>query len=60
MDTPMPPLTLQLLVENAVKHNHVSKESPLMVYITAQDNTHLIVTNSKTTKALNLRDFKLG
>ena len=59
MDTPMPPLTLQLLVENAVKHNHVSKESPLMVYITAQDNTHLIVTNSKTTKALN-PGFQIG
>jgi LytS/YehU family sensor histidine kinase len=60
MDTQMPPLTLQLLVENAVKHNHVSKNSPLMVYITAQDNTHLIVTNSKTTKALNPSGFQIG
>ena len=60
MHTQMPPLTLQLLVENAVKHNHVSKESPLMVYITAQDNSHLIVTNSKTTKALNPAGFQIG
>jgi len=60
MDSPMPPLTLQLLVENAVKHNHVSKENPLMVYITAQDNTHLIVTNSKTAKALSPSGFQIG
>ncbi len=60
MDSPMPPLTLQLLVENAVKHNHVSKENPLLVYITAQDNTHLIVSNSKTTKALNPSGFQIG
>ena len=60
LDSPMPPLTLQLLVENAVKHNHVSKENPLLVYITAQDNTHLIVTNSKATKALNPSGFQIG
>lgn len=60
MDSPMPPLTLQLLVENAVKHNHVSKENPLMVYITSRDNTHLIVSNTKTTKALNPSGFQIG
>jgi two-component system, LytTR family, sensor kinase len=43
----IPPMTLQLLVENAVKHNKISKEQPLLIYITAQDNTHLLVSNSK-------------
>lgn len=47
-DTYIPPMTLQLLVENAVKHNKISKENPLLIYITAQDNTRLIVSNSKT------------
>src|SRR5882672_4465852 len=60
LNTGMPPMALQMLVENAVKHNHVSKESPLLVYISAQDNTHLIVTNSKTTKALNPSGFQIG
>lgn len=48
LDTYIPPMTLQLLVENAVKHNKISKENPLLIYISAQDNTRLIVSNSKT------------
>lgn len=31
------PLSLQLLVENAIKHNVVSKDSPLVINITAND-----------------------
>ncbi|MDJ1496472.1 histidine kinase [Cytophagaceae bacterium DM2B3-1] len=38
------PLTLQLLIENAVKHNRMSSEEPLQVYIRAE-NTNLIVKN---------------
>ena len=48
-NTLIPPMTLQLLVENAVKHNKISKEQPLLIYISAQDNTQIIVSNSKTT-----------
>jgi two-component system, LytTR family, sensor kinase len=44
----IPPLTLQLLVENAVKHNTVSPEKPLYIYISAIDNTRLKVVNTKT------------
>ncbi len=47
-NTFIPPMTMQLLVENAVKHNKISKEHPLLVYISAQDNTRLLVSNSKT------------
>ncbi|KXK25917.1 MAG: histidine kinase internal subunit [Bacteroidetes bacterium OLB12] len=46
--TLIPPMTLQLLVENAVKHNKISKEQPLLIYISALDNTRIIVSNSKT------------
>ncbi len=60
MDSPVPPLTLQLLVENAVKHNPVSKESPLLVYITAMGNTHLIIANSKTNETLKPPGFQIG
>lgn len=38
------PLTLQLLVENAVKHNRMSDEEPLIVTIDRQDD-YLRVTN---------------
>jgi hypothetical protein len=39
------PLTLQLLVENAIKHNEVSKENPLSLEISS-DNDYVIVKNN--------------
>lgn len=60
LDTPIPPLTLQLLVENAVKHNQITKDLPLLVYITAKDNTHIIVTNTKTAVQKPVSSFKVG
>jgi sensor histidine kinase YesM len=39
------PLTLQLLVENAIKHNVVSKETPLHIEIIA-DNNYIMVKNN--------------
>ncbi len=60
LDTTMPPLTLQLLVENAVKHNQISNEAPLLVYISAIDNTQIHVTNTKTQNAQPLTSFKVG
>jgi two-component system, LytTR family, sensor kinase len=40
----LPPLTLQLLVENAVKHNKMSASDPLLIQVAAQDGV-LQVTN---------------
>lgn len=60
LDSPVPPMTLQLLVENAVKHNKISKENPLFVYISAQDNTHILVSNSKTTTVQPITSFRVG
>ncbi len=44
----VPPLTLQILVENAIKHNIFSKEKPLNIYLGVIDNTGLKVVNNKT------------
>ncbi len=41
----IPPLALQLLVENAIKHNIAIKEEPLILRIAASDNI-LIVSNN--------------
>ncbi|MGS2740971.1 sensor histidine kinase [Sinomicrobium sp. M5D2P17] len=41
----IPPLTLQLLIENAVKHNIVSRSNPLTISITSI-KTHLIISNN--------------
>lgn len=41
----IPPMALQLLIENAVKHNIASRKKPLIVEIFSQDNM-LIVRNN--------------
>lgn len=40
------PLTLQMLVENAVKHNVISAQRPLDVYITIDEDNYVSVTNN--------------
>jgi len=42
----IPPLTLQLLMENAIKHNAVSKETPLLVELFMEDDKWLTVRNN--------------
>jgi LytS/YehU family sensor histidine kinase len=39
------PLSLQILMENAIKHNIVSSEKPLQINITA-DNDSLVISNN--------------
>jgi two-component system LytT family sensor kinase len=60
LDTSVPPLTLQMLVENAVKHNQISKDKPLLVYISAKDNTHIVVSSTKTIAMNPSASFKIG
>jgi len=42
----IPPLTLQMLIENAVKHNVVSKDNPLIINIYVSDDEYLVVENN--------------
>lgn len=42
----LPPLVLQLLIENAVKHNVVSREKPLTVDITVDTKNNLHICNN--------------
>jgi putative flippase GtrA/uncharacterized membrane-anchored protein YhcB (DUF1043 family) len=41
----IPPLTIQTLVENAIKHNEISKKNPLGINILTTDNESLIIVN---------------
>ncbi|MEH0153075.1 sensor histidine kinase [Limibacter armeniacum] len=41
----IPPLSLQLLIENAVKHNIVSKEKPIHIRV-YEEGDYLVVTNT--------------
>jgi len=42
----IPPITLQLLIENAIKHNTASRSKPLLITIRADENEDLLVTNT--------------
>lgn len=49
----LPPLTLQLLIENAVKHNVVSPNYPLTIQIFTKGNKVLVVRNNLQRKGVN-------
>ena len=42
----IPPLSLQMLIENAIKHNEISEENPLQIQIFSQ-NEHIVVRNNR-------------
>ncbi len=46
LDRQLPPMTLQLLLENAVKHNIVDARQPLSITIRLNDSGELVVENS--------------
>ena len=56
----LPPLTLQLLVENSVKHNIISTEQPLHINIFTSDDGCLHVVNNLQKKTRAVMSGKLG
>jgi hypothetical protein len=55
----LPPLTLQLLVENAVKHNAVSEASPLVIRLFTEGE-NLVVENNVQRKTITVPSNKVG
>lgn len=53
------PLSLQLLLENTIKHNVVSEENPLKVSI-YEDNGYLVVSNNFNPKTIMENGTKIG
>ena len=47
------PLSLQMLVENAIKHNEISAENPLLIEISSTGEGHVIVKNNLQRKELS-------
>lgn len=41
----IPPLTIQTLIENAIKHNEISKAHPLSIHIASTENYSLVISN---------------
>ncbi|UOQ67603.1 sensor histidine kinase [Hymenobacter volaticus] len=56
----LPSLTLQLLVENAVKHNVIHKDHPLTVHISTQNNGQLTVKNNLQKKVQKVASNQVG
>ncbi|SEJ00744.1 Histidine kinase [Dyadobacter sp. SG02] len=52
LDSRIPPLTLQLLVENAVKHNVIRASRPLTIFILSTVDGQLMVRNNLQKKNL--------
>jgi sensor histidine kinase YesM len=56
----LPPLTLQLLVENAVKHNRVHKDYPLHIELIPAPGKKLMVRNSISRKEGKVESTGIG
>lgn len=56
----IPPLTLQILVENAIKHNVFSADEPLNIYLGVIDNSEIRVVNNKTQPPHSVNSNKIG
>lgn len=56
----IPPLTLQMLVENAIKHNVISKSKPLHVDIYIENGKSIIVKNNLQLKGSIEKSTKTG
>jgi LytS/YehU family sensor histidine kinase len=53
------PLTLQMLVENAIKHNIISRDKPLIINILTKDDS-IVVSNNFQKRDLDQASNKLG
>lgn len=56
----IPTLSLQMLTENALKHNYYSKEHPLFISIKNIDNTKIIVENTLRIRKDEQESTKMG
>jgi len=56
----LPSLSLQLLVENAVKHNSMSRQQPITIGIRTADNECLVVENNLAPKKIKADSTGIG
>jgi two-component system LytT family sensor kinase len=54
------PVSLQILVENALKHNAISEQKPLRISITRENDSHIIVSNSIQKKNVLPQSHRTG
>ncbi|QHI37253.1 Sensor histidine kinase YpdA [Kordia antarctica] len=59
LDSMIVPMSLQLLLENAIKHNVVSRSKPLTITVAIKDD-YLVVNNKIQLKSTQLPSTKVG
>jgi hypothetical protein len=59
-DYMLPPLTLQLLMENVVKHNVIMPQQPLFIQLKTTPEGKLVVTNNLQKKAVTIPSSRIG
>lgn len=59
-DYVIPTLSLQMLVENALKHNYYSEEQPLSISITNNSDNNIIVENTLRVRKEEQESTKMG
>ncbi len=55
----IPPSALQMLIENAIKHNEISNEQPLTIHVFVSEN-YLVVSNNLQLRSSHEPSSKLG
>lgn len=58
--TTIPPMSLQILVENAVKHNSFSNEDPLLITLYNEGDQFVVVENKKKLKKEIVKSTGIG
>lgn len=60
LDTLLPPLTLHILVENAIRHNIILAEQPLAISIFTTPDNQLLICNNIQRKPLKITTNQVG
>ncbi len=60
LENTIPPLSVQIVVENAIKHNTFSKDRPLHILLTANNTRFMRVINNLAVKDSTTDSFKIG
>jgi sensor histidine kinase YesM len=60
MHRPVPPLSIQILVENAIKHNVVSRDKPLTLRLSMDAHGYITVENNVQKKNILEKSTKTG
>ncbi|HOY12774.1 MAG TPA: histidine kinase [Saprospiraceae bacterium] len=56
----LPPMSLQMLIENCIKHNVISSSNPLRIVIVSENDEYIVVANNFQTKLVKEPSMGLG